>query len=402
MKKIMSGMNTRNILLIFLLVLVLVGTGVYLGKRNPNKQAKNLEHIKEEKSLGQALFFDPILSKRKTMSCSTCHDPAGGFVDTRKTSANGVSSMGNDNKSFGDRNAPTAGYAAFSPKFFYSEKKKAYIGGQFWDGRAATLADQAGGPPLNPLEMQMPNKAAVVERLQENPAYFEKFKKLYGEHIWQDTEKAYESMTLAIQAFEQSKFFAPFDSKYDKYLRGEYELTVLEDLGRSLFFSNANVNCSNCHKLKLEDAEQEVFTNHEYRNIGVPGNKKLIANSKLPKDFIDHGLLNNPAVTDEKEDGKFRVPTLRNIAVTGPYMHNGVFQDLRTVVLFYDKYNNPKRKINPETKKTWAKAEVEKNIALPELAAPALTDRKVDALVAFMRLLTDERYEHLLKPLENN
>lgn len=407
MKKIIgSRLNTKSILLLSFFALVVVVTGVYLRqKANLDKSAKikkNLEHIKEEQSLGQALFFDPSLSKRKTMACATCHDPAAGFIDARETIAHGISSMGNDNKSFGDRNAPTASYAAFSPKFFYSKEKKSYMGGQFLDGRAATLADQAAGPPLNPVEMQMPNKAAVIERLKENPAYVEKFKKLYGQDIWQDTEKAYTAMTLAIQAFEQSKFFAPFDSKYDRYLRGEYELTVLEDLGRSLFFSNTNVNCSTCHKLKPEDAEQEVFTNYEYRNIGVPRNEKLIANSKLPKDFIDHGLLNNPAVTDKKEDGKFKTPTLRNIAVTGPYMHNGIFQDLRTVVLFYDKYNNPKRNINPETKRPWGEPEVAANVALDELAAKELTDRKVDALVAFMRLLTDKRYEHLLEPMENN
>lgn len=365
------------------------------------RKLKNISNITKEQ-LGQSLFFDTNLSKRRTMSCATCHNPAAAFIDVRKTTAQRMSSLGNDNKSFGDRNAPTASYAAFAPEFFYSRKKKTYMGGQFLDGRAATLADQAGGPPLNSIEMQMPNKEAVVARLQENLFYVAVFEKFYGQDIWQDTQKAYKSMTLAIQSFEKSEFFSPFDSKYDRYLRGEYELTVLEDLGRSLFFSNTNVNCATCHKLKIEDAEEEVFTNYEYRNIGVPRNLKLIANSKLPKDFIDHGLLQNPLVKNKKHDGKFKVPTLRNIAVTAPYMHNGVFKDLRTVVLFYDKYNNPKRKINPETNLPWAGAEVPETIALDELRAKELTDKKVDALVAFMRLLTDKKYEHLLEPMKKN
>jgi cytochrome c peroxidase len=116
-------------------------------------------------------------------------------------------------------------------------------------------------------------------------------------------------------------------------------------------------------------------------------------------DFIDHGLLDNPAVDDKAQDGKYKVPTLRNIAITAPYMHNGVFNDLKTVVLFYDKYNNPskKRQINPETKQSWGKPEVAENISLKELkTGPALKDKRINALVSFMKTLTDKRYEHLL------
>ena len=174
-------------------------------------------------------------------------------------------------------------------------------------------------------------------------------------------------------------------------------MTVLEDLGRTLFFSNQNVNCSVCHKLRAEDAAEEAFTNYEYHNIGVPRNEHVVALNKLAQEFVDHGLLDNPQIHDPAHQGKFKVPTLRNIAVTGPYMHNGVFQDLRTVVLFYDKYNNPERQINPETGQSWGDAEVPETINLNDLRANVLTDRKVDALVAFMELLTDEEYEHLLE-----
>lgn len=357
---------------------------------------EELSEINEE-NLGMSLFFDKNLSKMRTMSCATCHDPAAGFTDHRETDAEGMVSLSEDKKAFGNRNAPTAAYANLSPKFYYNEKRKEYTGGQFLDGRAATLADQAGGPPLNPVEMQMPNKEAVVERLLENPFYIVAFKKVYGADVWKDTQTAYKSMTLAIQAFERTDEFSPFDSKYDKFLRGEYELTVLEDLGRSLFFSPTNVNCSTCHKLKFEDSPKEPFTNFEYRNIGVPKNHKMISLSKLGDDYIDHGLLENPAVKDAAHDGKFKTPTLRNVAVTGPYMHNGVFKELRTVVLFYDKFNNPKRQINPETGEPWGEAEVPETVALDELNSKILTERKVDALVAFMKILTDERYEYLLE-----
>ena len=204
-------------------------------------------------------------------------------------------------------------------------------------------------------------------------------------------------MTQAIQSFEQTKQFAPFDSKYDRFLEGKYDLSVLEDLGRTLFFSNNNNNCASCHVLKTEDSPKETFTNYAYHNIGVPKNKRLL--SKNNKNFIDHGLLENLQITNIKYDGKIKVPTLRNIAVTSPYMHNGVFDKLTTVVKFYDKYVNKNRKINPETNQAWAKAEVK--IGLEDLKllkkAKKLNDRKIKALVAFMNLLTDKKYEHLIK-----
>jgi cytochrome c peroxidase len=114
---------------------------------------------------------------------------------------------------------------------------------------------------------------------------------------------------------------------------------------------------------------------------------------------LDRGLLDNPAVDDRAQAGRFKTPTLRNMAVTGPYMHNGVFKDLRTVVLFYNKYNSraPRRQIDPETGAPWSPPEVAEHRSLKELeTGPALDDRRIDALVAFLKTLTDRRYGHLL------
>jgi len=354
--------------------------------------AANLK-VKEE--LGKVLYFDKNLSKNRTQSCATCHNPEAGFVDNRDNGVGAAVSLGDDGHSLGDRTAPSAAYAMYSPKFHFNEKKKKYIGGQFWDGREATLAGQAGGPPTNPIEMGMPSKKAVVDRLLENAFYVETFKKAYGQDIFKSDENAYLAMADAIEKFEMTKEFAPFDSKYDRYLKGEYELTPLEDLGRSLFFSQANNSCATCHVLKGEDKAGETFTNYEFHNIGVPVNTELRAKNGVTA--IDKGLLNNPAVTDKKHMGKYKVPTLRNVAVTAPYMHNGVFKELKTVVEFYDKYNNPSRKLNPETGKPWGEPEVKETISLEELKAKKQSDRKVEALVAFMKLLTDKKYEHLLE-----
>ena len=368
---------------------------LFIGCSNSMTEAQKVQ-IKEEKiALGKALYFDKNLSKNRTQSCATCHNPEAGFVDDRDNGVQSQASLGDDGHSLGDRQAPSAAYAMFSPQFHYDKKEKSYKGGQFWDGRESTLAGQAGGPPTNPVEMGLPSKEFALQRLQENPYYVQSFEKLFGKEIFTDVEKAYFSMTKVIEAFEQTNEFSPFDSKYDRHLKGEYDLTPLEDLGKSLFFSQANNSCANCHLLKKEDAKGETFTNYEYHNIGTPINHELRAKNGVTE--IDKGLLNNPKVHDKKELGKYKVPTLRNVAVTAPYMHNGVFKELRTVVEFYDKYNNKTRTINPETNQPWDKPEVKETINLDDLKAKKQNDRKVDALVAFMRLLTDKRYEHLLE-----
>ncbi|PID45490.1 MAG: methylamine utilization protein MauG [Proteobacteria bacterium] len=358
--------------------------------------------VASKADLGRVLFFDVNLSKNRTQSCATCHNPTHGFVDDRETVVGKMVSLGDDGKSLGDRNAPTAAYARFSPNF-HRNKAGEYRGGQFLDGREKDLAGQAGGPPLNPIEMGMPDKASVVARLQENAYYLKTFRELFGKAVFDKVETAYSAMAESLAEFEKTDLFSPFDSKYDRYLRGEVELTDQESLGESLFFSQQFTNCNRCHQLKaFPGSFKETFSDYTYHNLGVPVNKRLRQVNGKSDTFVDHGLLDNPQVDDVKQDGKFKVSTLRNIAVTGPYMHNGVFKDLRTVVLFYDKFNNSSRKINPETGKPWQAPEVAQNLALEdeEFDAPALKDREVDALVAFMRTLTDKRYEHLLPKVE--
>jgi cytochrome c peroxidase len=228
---------------------------------------------------------------------------------------------------------------------------------------------------------------------------------LFGDTVFDDTDAAYAAMTSAIAAFERTEIFAPFDSKYDRFLKGEYQLTQDEELGRLLFFSQQFSNCNQCHKLKRSEIDPgETFTNHEYHNIGVPTHAAVRAHNGVPADLADAGLLANPAIDDPAQEGKFRVPTLRNVAVTGPYMHNGVFEDLRTVVLFYNKYNTKAaaRQINPETGAPWRDPEVAPTLSVKELTdAPALDDQRIDALVAFLKTLTDAQYEHLVEPEES-
>mgnify|MGYP006284016821 CR=1 FL=1 len=347
-------------------------------------------------ALGERLFFDVNLSANRTQSCASCHDPDFGLADPR-----GMASPGDDGVSLGDRNAPTASYAALTPPFHRNEEGE-WIGGQFLDGRASTLEDQAGGPPLNPIEMGMPDEAAVVARLREDPAYRAAFPALFGEGVLEDVDAAYDAMTRAIAAFERTEMFAPFDSKYDRFLRGEVELTREEELGRILFFSPQFTNCAECHQVSRSPIDpRETFTDYSYHNIGTPENHALREMNGVAPGTVDEGLADNPAVAgDPAARGKFRTPTLRNVAVTGPYMHNGVFEDLRTVVLFYNTYNTrrPERRINPETGEPFGPPRVPETVSIEELEqGPALDDHRVDALVAFMRTLTDARYEWLLE-----
>lgn len=351
-------------------------------------------------ALGQRLFFDTILSLSNSQSCASCHDPSQGFVDKRENGVQSAASLGHDGKSLGDRNAPSAAYANQIPAF-HQRADGEYIGGMFWDGREPDLASQAGGPPLNPIEMAMPDKQMIAERLAGDVSYRQSFQSLYGDTIFESPEQVYQALKDSIAAFEQTEFFSPFDSKYDRYLKGDYQLTEQEELGMTLFFSKQFSNCNECHQLnKRPLSAQETFSDYRFHNIGVPVNRALRTANNSPANHIDQGLLNNPLVDDPQQKGKFKTPTLRNVAITGPYMHNGVFQELKTVVAFYNQYNskNPKSKINPETGQPWKSPEVTETIALDLLKkGAALDEQRIDAIVAFLKLLTDKRYESIIR-----
>ncbi len=397
--------------------LAVIALGLALGACGSSSDSDDSSAFSTQEALGESLFNDTSLSFNRTQACSSCHDSAKAFTDSNlDDEGNTVAvSLGDDGVSTGDRNAPTATYATLTPEFqngtrtrFNSQQSdySGWIGGQFHDGRASTLADQAGGPFLNEIEMGMPNKASVIERILENDQYVEAFERLFGSDVFDDTDTAYTALTEAIAAFESTDEFMPFDSKYDRSLLDEddpdyYDYGVISKVasGRTLFFSQQFTNCATCHQLKRQGSANETFTGYEYHNIGVPVNSAVRTANGLGTDYVDTGLqTNNEAVTDASEMGKFKVPTLRNVAITAPYMHNGVFQDLATVVKFYDHWmTGSSHTINPETGIEWADPEVTDTISLTELQDGALiTDTRVEQLVCFMMTLTDARYESLI------
>jgi len=410
MKKIIAG------LLLSGLISALTGCGSSSSSAAPDLSSKAL--------LGKQLYLDKNLSLDRTQSCETCHNPDRGFIDDRLNDASrhGVASagsLGDDGVSIGDRNAPSAGYAVFSREFNLGTRSRVasqrtngisdyegYLEGQFWDGRAATLAEQAGGPPLNPGEMNMPSKASVVERIKENSHYVSAFENLYSVDIFDSVDNAYAAMTTAIEKFEETELFYPFDSKYDRSLTGEYEYPAGSKVpfGKVLF-TGSDSACAACHQKHELGNKGEIFTGFEYHNIGVPENVALRTFNKVSTP--DLGLFNNPAVNkDVNQKGKFKVPTLRNIAVTAPYMHNGVFNELETVIKFYQhtktralgSADTVGNEHNPETGLPWAAPEVAINIENDLLGKNQnnFDDNEVDAMVCFLMSLTDKRYEHLL------
>lgn len=411
-KQMTTHSSKTSILILILLFSGCGGGGGVGGSNTPLPIPTPTPTFTTATELGENLFFDKNLSFNRTQSCATCHDPERAFTDSRLDD-DGLSpafSVGDDGFSRASRNAPTAAYAASTPVFQFGSRPRfnsqqpdyeGYMGGQFLDGRAADLEAQAGVPPLGALEMGMPDKASVIDRLRENTDYLVSFQALFGDDIFDDIEVAYDTMAQNIAAFEQTDVFSSFDSKYDKSLTGDYLYVPgsKEALGKALFFSQQFTNCATCHQLKPNSRSGEMFTSYEYHNIGTPVNETARIAGAIPLGNLDQGLFANPEVDDPTELGKYKVPTLRNVAVTSPYMNNGVFRKLDTVIRFYDKFlAGSDNLINPETGSTWREPPFPDTVSLVELEdGRRLDEVDIEALVCFLHTLTDERYEPLLE-----
>ena len=292
--------------------------------------------------LGRSLFFDTNLSSNSNQACASCHDPGTGFADPR-VSVSAPVSEGSPGGAFGDRNAPTAAYASFAPAFGTvaaadqtPETDSKYEGGQFLDGRALDLVAQAKGPFLNPVEMNNTSEAEVVAKVQ-NASYSADFLEVFGADAFSDTATAYHNIARAIAAFEATKEVNPFSSKFDAYLEGSYTFTASERRGFDLFRDPNGAKCANCHTLGTTPRES-LFSNFRYYNIGTPANPQNPIYASNPG-YVDEGLGASAAIDpadQAAERGKFKVPTLRNIELTAPYMHNGVYNTLEEVIRHYD------------------------------------------------------------------
>jgi len=322
-------------------------------------------------SLGDLLYNDTNLSNPIGQSCASCHAVNAGFDDPN--SAN-PTSVGADGFSFGTRNSPTVSYSAHipAPTQQGNGPQRALIGGLFLDGRAQSLEEQAKGPFLNAIEMGNATESEVIAKIA-NSTYATEFELLFGESILDDTERSYNYVADAIAAFERTSIFSPFTSTFDQVQAGNANFTAAETRGQTIF--NNKGDCRRCHH---SDDGAEIFSDFSFKNIGVPSNQQLPAFFADPN-FVDLGL--GAQSDNAMNNGEFRTSTLRNIANTAPYMHNGVFDTLREVINFYNTRDTTFSQV-PEVNQN-----VDQGGRIGELG---LTDNEIDDLVVFLGTLSDQ------------
>lgn len=316
-----------------------------------------------KEQLGRRLFEDPRLSEPAGQACADCHDRRIAFADPEgdRTSAGVIRGR------FGLRNAPTLLYASRVPARHRDGERT--IGGLFWDGRVDTLAAQAAGPLLDPLEMNNASREQVAGKLRAHHAAA--MKQVFGAAVFDSDDVAFERACEALAAFEASATFAPFSSKYDRYLAGMATLTAAEARGLAIFVDATRGNCAGCHVPPL-------FTDFSYANLGVPrfaDNPYYTLPSELHATDLDRGL--GRTTHDTRDDGRFRVPTLRNVLLTSPYAHNGYFRRLDEMIRFHAIAS-----ISPEVPAT---------VDRRALAGFRATSDEIADLTAFLQTLTDAR-----------
>lgn len=353
-----------------LLLLLLTAAGLRAEPSTVDHEV--LKRLTPQQQLGRRIFFDTNLSTPAGQACASCHAPDRAFTDPRPGLPVSRGAVGGR---FGTRNAPSAMYAAFSPAFHYDDEEAIYIGGQFLDGRAATLVEQAKAPFLNPDEMNNKDAAEVVDKIRRSD-YAELFKAVYGSTVLDDRSEAYQKTAEALAAFENTLIFNRFTSKFDYFLAGRVDLSEREKQGLTIFQEADKGNCAACHPASSTGSTPPLFTDFSYDNLGVPANRRLLA--LKGQDFVDLGL--GAVIDDPSRNGKFKVPSLRNVATTAPYMHNGFFKTLREVLDFYNT-----RDIDPK----WPAPEVAENVNHDELGDLNLSDQEIEALLAFLHTLSD-------------
>jgi cytochrome c peroxidase len=288
------------------------------------------DEVSTKEELGEKLFSDPILSRGKAISCASCHLPAFAFADTAAFSIG-------DKGTRVARNSPALTNLSGRTDFF-------------WDGRAASLEDQVLGPLAARDEMDLPIEEAV-ERLKKDNYYSAAFQKIFK------AEVNAKNVLSAIAAFERT--LETTDTPYDRYLDGdEKALSAAAVRGRMLFIGKAN--CALCHS-------GEDFTADRFKSIGLFNGKEL----------TDAGRFK--ITGDSAHIGLFKVPGLRNVAVTAPYMHNAMFKTLREVVQYY---NTPDKFVSNS---------INRDLSLG--SSLNLSEGDVDDIVAFLEALTDDRFK---------
>lgn len=356
--------------------------------------------LSPEASLGEKIFKDTTLSASGRMACATCHVESAGHAQDNALAAQ-LGGPALDHQ--GSRTAPSIRYLAFAPAFRL-DSRGAPSGGLFWDGRAGTLAEQAGRPFFNGAEMALPDPAALATRLAAAP-YAAEFRALYGGDAFSRPDEALARTTQALERYQREDAdFAPFSSKFDAVQRGQTQFTAAEQRGLALFTEPSKGNCAFCHTAVAEPGRPgALFTNFSYHVLGVPRNTELLANAN-PAHF-DLGLCareGGDLAARPELCGAFRTPSLRNVALRRALFHNGRFKTLHEALAFYVQRDTHPERFYPRA----ADGSVARFDDLPAHlhgnvdrrtgpydrgpgGTPALDAAEIDDLVAFLRTLTD-------------
>lgn len=304
-------------------------------------------------TLGRKLFFEKMLSRDNTLSCASCHDPKAGMADPNPVSAGFLKLKGN-------RNAPTVLNAAYNPM-------------QFWDGRALSLEQQTEGVVNNPIEFAH-SLVGVERRLVASPAYVKLF-----ERAWGPGPITYEMVAKSIASYERT--LVSGNSKFDRYYYGGDKTALSESAIRGLkLYLNPSLkaaNCVSCHRI---DEEHSTFVEDRFHNTGVAFDPKSLK-------ILDMGrwaITKDPALV-----GAFRTMTLRNIALTAPYMHDGSIKTLEEVIDFYFDGGRPNQYISHDMPAP----------GLPEIPKAEQAQAKRD-LVEFLKSLTGDMPAGMSAPSE--
>jgi cytochrome c peroxidase len=407
-------------------------TGLAPDELSAAKQAGTLNPME---TLGKDIFFDRGLSLRGNQACASCHDPKFGFAGpVAATNLTGAVYNGSVSTRFGNRKPPSAAYATVSPILYYDPGEDVWIGGNFWDGRATgellgnPAADQALGPFLNPVEQALPDEICVIYRIATGN-YADLWEEVWGDDLADlpypaglsrdcrgedpiaypaalraDVMAAYHRVGLTVAAYEGSAEVNAFTSKYDAVMAGLASFTAEEQWGRDLFEGKAM--CSACHPSETPGA---LLTDFTYDNLGVPANPMNPVYEDDPG-FVDQGLgafLDLAGHDGTGLYGAVKVPTLRNVArspgeAPKAFGHNGFFKSLEQIVHFYNTRDVLPR-CQPDQLPTtvsalarigfepacWPGPEVAANVNVDELGDLGLTEAEEQAIVAFMRTLSD-------------
>lgn len=385
------GLLMRALALLALAALVACGAG--------DEPAPEPE-LSREAALGERIFNDASLSASGRLSCVSCHAENAGHAQPNALAAQ-IGGPALDRQ--GSRTAPSIRYLAFAPAFRF-DSHGTPSGGLFWDGRASTLAEQAGQPIFNAAEMALPDGAALVARLMQAD-YAAEFRALYGGDVFDSESETLMRTTQALARYQrEDPDFAPFSSKFDAVQRGQARFTAAEQRGLALFNDPAKGNCAFCHTSSAEPGQPgALFTNFGYHALGVPRNPELAANADPL--FFDLGLCaraGGDLAARTELCGAFRTPSLRNVALRQSLFHNGRFKTLHDALAFYVQRDTHPERFYPQVGDGSAlpfddlpahlRGNVDRRTGPYDRSrggVPALDAAEIDDVVAFLRTLSD-------------